>query len=76
MTSISSRCRPTNCPWTRAAEPNEVDEAAEDSEPVFREPKHAELPAAPFVLPGVPRPRKKRSVVRMLVGTALGGVVG
>lgn len=51
------------------------EEVAEESEPVFPESK-GEMPAAPFVLPGVSRQRKKRSVVRVLVGTALGGVVG
>ncbi len=52
------------------------EETAEASEPVFREPGAAELPAAPFVLPGVPRARKKRSAVRVLVGIAAGGVLG
>ncbi len=54
----------------------ETIDAVEESAPVFQEPTHGALPATPFVLPGVPPVRKKRSVVRTLVGTALGGVVG
>lgn len=58
------------------AEESFTDEADEVIEPVFSEPEAAAIPAVPFVLPGIPRARKKRSAVRMLVGTALGGVVG
>jgi len=50
-------------------------EAANDDEPVFSEPAAATVPTAPFVLPSAPRPRKKRSTVRMLVEVALGGAV-
>jgi hypothetical protein len=46
------------------------------NEPVFSEPEAAAMPAAPFVLPRIPRARKKRSVIRTLVGTALGSVAG
>jgi hypothetical protein len=52
-----------------------ADEVADQSEPVFPEPRN-ESPSAPFIMPGVPRVRKKRSVVRVLVGTALGALVG
>jgi hypothetical protein len=52
------------------------EESAEADEPVFREPAAGAMPAAPFVIPGVPRPRKKRSVVRTLVGVGLGGAFG
>ncbi|MGD9635028.1 MAG: hypothetical protein AB7G28_18165 [Pirellulales bacterium] len=52
------------------------EEPAEADAAVFAEPGESTLPATPFVLPGVPRPRKKRSVVRLLAGVALGGVVG
>ena len=64
-----------------AATPNGGEEfteetVAKEDEPVFSEPAVAAAPAAPFVLPGIPRARKKRSVVRTLIGTALGGVIG
>jgi hypothetical protein len=52
-----------------------ADEAAEANEPVFSEPDAAAIPAAPFVLPRIPRAKTKRSVVRTLVEVALGGVV-
>jgi hypothetical protein len=54
----------------------EGEDTPTDDEPVFSEPAAAPQPATPFVLPGLPRKRKKRSVVRLLVGTALGGLVG
>jgi hypothetical protein len=47
-----------------------------ETEPVFREPASVDMPAAPFVLSALPRPRRKRSVVRMLAGTMIGGLVG
>jgi hypothetical protein len=58
------------------AEESFTNQAGEVIEPVFSEPEAAKIAAAPFVLPGIPRARKKRSAVRMLVGTAIGGVVG
>jgi hypothetical protein len=53
-----------------------TEEPDAETEPVFREPSSVEMPAAPFVLPALPRPRRKRSVVRMLAGTMIGGLVG
>lgn len=52
------------------------DEMSEADEPVFAEPGASSLPATPYVLPGLPRTRKKRSGVRLLAGVALGGVAG
>lgn len=58
-------------------EPAEYEEvAAEPDAPVFGEPAAAPTSSAPFILPGLPPRRKKRSVVGVLVGAALGGVVG
>jgi hypothetical protein len=46
------------------------------SGPVFPEPGTAELPKTPFVIPELPRTRRKRSTIRTLVGVSLGGIVG
>ena len=61
-----------------AAEASEdsATEYADTDEPVFREPNSSPIAETPFVLPGLPRPRKKRSVARTLVGAALGGLAG
>jgi len=53
-----------------------ADEVDEANEPVFSEPAAPEAPAEPFVLPAMPRPRKKRSVARTLINTALSGAIG
>lgn len=52
-----------------------MEELATADLPVFSEPAAAAVDA-PFVLPRVPQPRKKRSAVRTLVGVAAGGVGG
>jgi hypothetical protein len=58
------------------AEESVTDEVTEDSEPVFQEPTAREASETPFVLPGIPPRRKRRSVFRTLVGTALGALLG
>jgi hypothetical protein len=52
------------------------EDSSETDEPVFREPTASPIQATPFVLPGLPRPRKKRRVMRTLVGTVAGAMFG
>ena len=53
--------------WEAPSATDESEEASADSdEPVFREPVAAIHSEPPFILPAVPRPRKKRSGVRLL----------
>lgn len=52
------------------------EESAEAHEPVFGESPTEPATSAPFILPGLPPRRRRRSVVRTLVGTALGGIAG
>jgi hypothetical protein len=59
--------------------PDEQVDAAEAAvyvEPGLQEPEPVVGPSEPFVLPKLPRTKKKRSVVRTLVGLATSSVVG